>query len=247
MKKDDILKGFAEAIGSLKPKLNQTDTAVALLWVEDHFNSGVEVSAKKLGTLMHNIGISNPVNIPRLNYDLQKNGCVVRGSKLGFYKIKVNKHAHLDSKYLKLLSKRKVKIQHLVLPEDMLKGTRPYFEKLAFQINGCYESSFYDACAVLCRRIIESLLIHAFEKKGKSKEIKRDGEYVMLAEIISKARSGQYIKLGRKTGPALEKIKGVGDTAAHDRHYITKKHDIDDISIDFRRSISDLMVLAEIG
>jgi len=69
---------------------------------------------------------------------------------------------------------------------------------------------------------------------------------LQLGDIISIAQSGQHIPLGRGSGDALVQIKEVGDAAAHNRTYITKQKDIDDICIKLRCVVSELQHLAGI-
>jgi hypothetical protein len=93
---------------------------------------------------------------------------------------------------------------------------------------------------------METLLIEAFEQNGVSAAIKQDKSYIQLSDMIGVAASGQHIKLSRGAGKDLEAIKGVGDTAAHSRTYITKKADIDDVKYVFRKVVSELAHLAKI-
>ena len=136
-----------------------------------------------------------------------------------------------------------------LLPTEITRGTKPYLERLARQINGCYDFTFYDGCAVLCRRMIESLLIGAFDKAGHLAAIQntRDGNLMMLDGILCQAKSGKYIRLPRGAATAIETIKKVGDTAGHDRYHVTTKQDIDDFRVDFRRVISQLLAMAGIS
>ncbi|WP_208543899.1 hypothetical protein [Paenibacillus protaetiae] len=50
----------------------------------------------------------------------------------------------------------------LVFSQSLVKHTRGYIEKVVNQINGTYEQGWYDACAVMIRRVIETLIIEAF-------------------------------------------------------------------------------------
>jgi hypothetical protein len=81
-----------------------------------------------------------------------------------------------------------------IVPYELLRGRRQYLENLAGQINGCYQFGYYDGCAVMSRRLLECLLILAFEKCGYS-TILRDASdtYKPLSELISLTSSGQYI------------------------------------------------------
>ena len=42
-----------------------------------------------------------------------------------------------------------------VIPLSVVRGTRGYIERVANQINGTYENGWYDACAVMIRRVLE--------------------------------------------------------------------------------------------
>lgn len=75
-----------------------------------------------------------------------------------------------------------------VIPRSLVRGTRGYIEKIANQANGCYENGWYDACAVLTRRLIETLIIEAHEKHGVAHKIKNtQGDFLYLREISSPA------------------------------------------------------------
>jgi hypothetical protein len=50
-----------------------------------------------------------------------------------------------------------------VIPFALLRGTRGYMERIAHQINGTYSNGWYDGCAVMIRRLIETLIIEVFE------------------------------------------------------------------------------------
>jgi hypothetical protein len=95
--------------------------------------------------------------------------------------------------------------------------------------------------------MIESLLVECFHHAGKLAEIQKpDGNLEMLDAIVRKAKGGQHIRLPRGTPDLIDKIKEVGDTAAHDRYHITAKQDIDEFRTGFRKVISQLLGLAGI-
>src|SRR5450432_494030 len=51
-----------------------------------------------------------------------------------------------------------------VIVMSLVRNTRGYIERVANQINGTYENGWYDGCAVMIRRLIETLIIEAFER-----------------------------------------------------------------------------------
>src|SRR5258706_4927786 len=57
------------------------------------------------------------------------------------------------------------------------RATRHYLMMVVHQINTTYETACFDACAVMLRRLVESLIIEAFEAKGFDHEIKGPDTY----------------------------------------------------------------------
>jgi hypothetical protein len=99
----------------------------------------------------------------------------------------------------------------------------------------------------MCRRLLECLLLLAFERAAKG-EVIRDasGEYRAIADIIALARSNRHIKLGRGASAVMGKIEYVGDLAAHHPNYTTRQKDIDEQRPGFQRVVAELVHLAEI-
>lgn len=242
MRKVDV-QSFALALSALD--LTQPGIAVALLWYRDQEAKGAEATASELATEMESLALCSTVNRTRLASQLNKHSAIVRGSKPRTFKLRLGSKSDLDDHFSPLLGgPAPPPVKHAYLPEAQTKGTRQYLVKMAWQLNGCFESGYYDGCAVLCRRLMESLLIEAFEHQGHAAAIKIGKDYKALGEIIGAASSGRHIKLARGTADALERIKKVGDTAAHNRTYITSLPDLMEISHDFRKTISELMTLA---
>jgi hypothetical protein len=176
---------------------------------------------------------------------LNKNRDVVKGFAGDSFRVSPTRRDPLSEKFQACLKKPKPRVSDAVLPDDMLKGTRKYLEDLARQINGCYDYTFYDGCAVLCRRMVESLLVEGFDKAGQLPAIQKpDKNIMMLDAIIGQAKKGTFIRLARGAIDTIEKVKRVGDTASHDRFHIAGKGDIDDFAVQFRKVISQLLELA---
>ena len=55
-----------------------------------------------------------------------------------------------------------------MLPIDLFDGTRGYIEKVVLQINASFDASLYDCCAVMCRRLLETLIIECYEANGQA-------------------------------------------------------------------------------
>jgi hypothetical protein len=127
----------------------------------------------------------------------------------------------------------------------MVRGTRGYIEKIVFQINGCYEKGWFDGCAVMMRRLIETLIIECFEKHGFADKIKNSaGDFLHLADLIDRVLQEKGWNLGRNTKQALPRLKTVGDKSAHSRRYNAHREDIDRLSTDFRDACQELLYLS---
>ena len=133
-----------------------------------------------------------------------------------------------------------------VVPLFLVIETRGYLERIANQVNGCYEQGWYDACAVMIRRLVETLLIEAFERHGIVSAIKdKKGNFLPLEEIIARAVSetGKW-NLSRDVKRALPKIKQLGDRSAHSRRFNARRLDIDKIIDDLRLTVEELLYIA---
>jgi hypothetical protein len=134
-----------------------------------------------------------------------------------------------------------------ILPHAMVRGTRGYIEKITFQINGCYEKGWFDGCAVMMRRLIETLIIECFEEKKIASKIQNSaGDFFYLSDLIDKMLQETSWNLGRNTKQALPRLKSLGDKSAHSRRYNAHREDVDKLSTDFRDVCQELLYLAKL-
>lgn len=134
-----------------------------------------------------------------------------------------------------------------IVDENKFLGKRTNLDKWIKQINHCYEHNCYDACAVLIRKLFETLLIMSYEKLGISAQIKdSNGDYFMLEAIVSNAKSNITLNLSREPKKKLDTIRNAGNYAAHNIYYNATKKDIDDITTPFRLIIEELYYKAGI-
>jgi len=128
---------------------------------------------------------------------------------------------------------------------SVVRGTRGYIEQVANQINGCYEKGWFDACAVMVRRLLETLIIETFEYHKLDGKIKNSvGDFVYLRDLISRALTEKAWNLSRNTKKALPRLKDVGDKSAHSRRYNAHRGDIDKLLDDVRVVVQELIYLA---
>lgn len=132
-----------------------------------------------------------------------------------------------------------------VIPTSVVHGTRGYIERVAQQVNGCYERGWFDACAVMIRRLVEIVIIEAFESKSLAHKIQNtNGDFLYLGDLIDRALAEPTWNLGRSTKRALPKLKGVGDRSAHSRRFVAYRSDIDKHIDDLRDVIQEFIYLA---
>ncbi len=133
----------------------------------------------------------------------------------------------------------------LVVPRSIVRGTRGYIEKVANQANGCYEKGWYDACAVMVRRLIETLIIEAYEKHAIAHKIKNSqGDFLYLRDLISCCLSESAWNLSRNCKQALPKLKDIGDKSAHSRRYVSQRGDLDPQLADIRLVVQEFLYIA---
>lgn len=234
---------FAKGVASLE--LAHTDRAVAFLWYYRQTQEFEERTASELANDLHDEGFPKP-NVTRLNRDLAKSRFTIKGRRAGSFQVDVRRLSDLEAKYGEFLKLKKVEVGDSVIPNDWVKGTRVYLEGMVHQINGTYDNGFYDACATMSRRLMESLIIELYIHGGRTVEIQNNGVFLGLERLVAYVGADKQLTLGRHTPRTMTDVKQLGDTAAHDRVYITSKQDIDDIIPRYRRMLQDLLAASGI-
>jgi hypothetical protein len=124
---------------------------------------------------------------------------------------------------------------------------RGYLATLARQMNGCFESGWYDACAVMMRRLLETVIIEAFEAKHLDGKIKNpQGDFVQLTDLISAALSETSWSLSRNAKHALPHLRDIGHLSAHSRRFTAQKSDIEKVQQHCRITLEEFLHLAEL-
>lgn len=132
-----------------------------------------------------------------------------------------------------------------VIAASLVTNTRGYIERVVDQINGCYERGWFDACAVMARRLIETLIIEAFEHYRVADNAKNNsGDFLQLRDLVDKALAEKAWNLGRGTKRALPRLRELGNQSAHNRRFIAHRADIDKAIPDLRIAVQELLFLA---
>lgn len=234
---------FAEALAQLD--LLHVDRAVALLWYYRHSQEYEERSSSDLANDLQEEGFPRP-HVTRLRQGLQRSRYAVAGMRAGSFRINLRYLTELDDTYGDLIGLAPVDVVDTVLPFEWVAGTRGYLEAMVRQINGSYQFGFFDCGAVLIRRLIESLIIDVYIHSGRHHEIQNQGVFFTLDGLIAFLSGDPRMALGRNTPANLREIKQIGDTAAHDRVYVTPQLDIDDAMPRIRRTVRELLTLSGI-
>ncbi|MGE5486017.1 MAG: hypothetical protein ACM3X4_13480 [Ignavibacteriales bacterium] len=130
-----------------------------------------------------------------------------------------------------------------LLPFSLYRKGRQNIDRLGDEINACFEYRIYDGCAVLLRRLIETLLIFSFDNKGLADSIKdSNGDYLQLSGIIKKAIGSNPLGLTRNARQFLPKVCLQGHLSAHNPFYCARERDFDSTTqLEIRTIIDELM------
>ena len=134
-----------------------------------------------------------------------------------------------------------------VLYMALVRGTKGYIEKVAHQVNGAYQNGWYDASAVMIRRLLETLIIECYEAHKIESQIKDStGNYLFMKDLVDKVLAEPAWTLGRSARSVLPKLKDLGDKAAHNRRYNAMRQDIDKVIPHLREVVQELVALANL-
>jgi hypothetical protein len=226
--------------------LSQTKQALAVLWFHDEKTPATEMNAGELARIIHRAGLGNP-HSTQLGEAVKKSGMVI-ASGSGFT-LKVLSRIQIREWLVPILGDPKPQVDQDLgyLSRQVWRDTRDYVEKVCEQMNGCYQYGFFDAASVMMRRLIETLIIEAYEALHRESEIKDpNGNYLMLRDLVARAIGAKPIGLGRDARDALGKIKEMGDRSAHNRRYNAVKSDMDKVQSGVRVIVDELLNIAQL-
>lgn len=131
-------------------------------------------------------------------------------------------------------------------PQSILvQADRGYLVTIGSQMNGSYARGWFDACAVMLRRLLEISLIEAFEAKGLGAKITdANGNYFQLSDLVSAALTETSWKLSRNTRKHLPKLRDLGHSSAHGRYFMARREDLERLRDGCRVVIEEFLHLA---
>lgn len=225
--------------------LTQLQKALALLIYSYRNTDTPSLHFLQLVKDMETAGITG-VNRSRLKSQLRRSNFTRRGTQRDTFALNLTHLDALQKELAALFKPVEKQATDAFVSSDLVHDTRRYLEKIVNQINGNFECGYFDGCAVLCRRLMESLLIEVYILQGRQSEIKKGAEFFQLGELIAYALSDTRLSLSRSAPSTMRKIKEIGDTAAHDRAYLTTRENLQDLQFRYGKLISELLTLSGI-
>jgi hypothetical protein len=220
----------------------QLDRALALLWFVGRKEQTAGLTAKEIAALIREVGHAEQ-NVSRLDSMLtaDKRTAAAKG---GGWMLRAAARRELDVVYSDYAGPVELPTSDNMVPMALLLGTRGYLIKVAEQINKSFDTQLYDCCAVMCRRLIETLIIEVYEKHGRTQEIRDGLQYVGLNDMVGRLESDSSMSLSKPAMQTLKGFKAIGDLSAHNRHWNARLGDIEPYRIGFRQVVEELLYRA---
>lgn len=226
---------------------NGISRAKAILWWIGREDHTVGMDAREICRAVENCGHPKQ-NDSRLDTQLSDDKDVARVPNSRSWRLHPRARSSLDVTYQELVGvPAMVPETDSVVPRSLFVGTRGYLERVVRQINASYDAGLYDCCAVMCRRLLETLIIEVYEQEGRASAIKKDdSRFHMFGELLRIISSDPAFNLGRNAKKGLEDFKRLGDSSAHDRRFNARQSDIDFVRAGMRSSSEELLHLAHL-
>ena len=240
------LDGFCEVVKDSNRK--NAEKALAILWYFDHEQPGIAKTAGQLTKVLgdHHVGIPNQTALA----EAIRKTKLANDSKSGFSLKPGSRKVIRD--WLPDLDGIQPAMDHAsgYLPEPIWKNTRSYIEAVCRQLNGAFYHAYYDAAAVMLRRLLETLIIEAYEHLDRETEIKDGGgNYLMLSDLAERAcgeNGHKGISLGRDSKKALKEARSVGNWSAHARRFLAHAGDLTRFQAGTRLLVQELIQIANL-
>jgi hypothetical protein len=129
------------------------------------------------------------------------------------------------------------------LQSDIFDKMPEYITRLVPQLNGCFDYQWNEACAMILRRIMETLIVELFTRRGFEKDVQDASthEFLMLKGLIDKLNGDARLNIQKRTVEGLNKVKELGDTAAHDFRIRIRRSDLERIQTSVRLTCERLV------
>lgn len=162
MEPNDFLNAISEM------RITHVERAMALLWFYSTDNNDSVPSLKELCYQIEQAGFAKQ-NFTRLRKAFIKDRRVVKSGKEAF-KINPKSYAKFEELYSSYLKCRPIPQTDPVISASLFQNAKGYILKVVVQLNASYHYSLFDCCAVMCRRLLETLIIEAYEALNRTDE-----------------------------------------------------------------------------
>lgn len=229
-------------------KLTALDRAKALLWIAGLSDPLIGLSTVEICKLIEQAGHPRQ-NQSRMARQLSADRKVSKVPGQQGWRLHPRGRTELDETFLPLLSSgRRPPVTSSILAPELFHKTRSYLEKVVFQINASYDATLYDCCAVMCRRLLETLIVEVYEAAVRPDAIKgSDGNFYMFADLLRIFENDTAFTMSRNGGKGLRDFKKLGDLSAHNRRFNAGKDDIDRVRDGLRVAAEELLHLAKLA
>ena len=144
---------FCELVKDLK--LSNAEKALAVLWFFDHQQPDITKTAGELTKVLgdHHVGSPNQTALA----EAMRRTRLANESKQGFV-LKPGSRKVIRDWLPDDLDGIQPAMNHAsgYLPEAVWKNTRGYVEEVCRELNGCFRHAYYNAAAVMLRRLLET-------------------------------------------------------------------------------------------
>lgn len=240
------LDRFCEVVE--KSNRKNVKKALAVLWYFDHEQPGVAKTSGQLTKVLgdHHIGTPNQTALA----EAIRKTKLANESKSGFSLKPGSRKVIRD--WLPDLDGIQPAIDHTsgYLPGPVWNNTRGYIQEVCRELNGCFQHAYYNAAAVMLRRLLETLIIEAYEHLGRETEIKDGGgNPLMLSDLAERAcgeKGHKGLNLGRDSKKALKEVRNVGNWSAHARRFLAHAGDLTKFQAGMRLLAQELIHVADL-
>jgi len=241
------LDGFCEVVRTLNK--SNAEKALAVLWYFDHDQPDIAKTSGQLTKVLgdHHVGTPNQTTLA----EAIRKTRLASESKKGF-SLKPGSRRVIRDWLPDDLDGIQPVMDHSsgYLPEAVWRNTRGYIEEVCRELNGCFRHAYCNAAAVMLRRLLETLIIEAYEHLGREGEIKdAGGNYLMLSDLAERAcgeKGHKGLSLGRDSKKALKDARSVGNWSAHARRFLAHAGDLTKFQDGVRLLVQELIQIADL-
>jgi hypothetical protein len=224
--------------------LSALQKALILIWYDQSYGIGAGLTPYEISKWLIELRVGNP-NRERLEKELQRSEWAIKNGKK--FRLRAGKSKEIEKWISARSDEPVVDLSNAFISEQVWGKTRGYIEKVAIQLCGCWEHNYLDAASVMLRRLVETMIIEAYEHLQRQSEIQdSDGNYYMLSDLIERCSGVPGIGLGREAKTALKDIKRIGDRSAHNRRINAVKHDLEQVRAGARVALEELIHIANL-